>query len=169
MNYYQKYLKYKTKYLKLKQTAGWWYANCNDGCKNELYWGSHELALILETKYNYCVKTNPSYDRDFNINACQLYVTDITYSNKDYRNETHAHVYVDKADWTLHVKLKHNGNLMGDALITRWAPPQRGNTFQYDEVSLNLYADKIHALITQYFPTRGAKELCFPDITVNRR
>jgi len=167
MDYYKKYLKYKAKYLALKN-GGYWYANCSPACKNELYWGSHELAQILENKYNYCVKTNPSFDRDYNVNACQLYVTDIPYSQNGYRDQTHAHVYVDKNDWTLHVKVKYNGELYGDALITRCSPPQRGQTFQYDNSALNLYADKIHSIINQYFPTRGDKNQCFPEITYNR-
>jgi hypothetical protein len=163
MNYYQKYLKYKTKYIKLKQTAGRWYANCTEptkdahgnvidtGCRNILYWGSHELAKILETKYNYCVKTNPSFDRAYEVNACQLYVSDITYSNKLVRNDTHAHVYMDKSNWTLHVRIKHNGEHISDSIVTRWDPPKVGHTFQYDNDSLNIYADRIHELINEYF------------------
>lgn len=168
MDYYKKYLKYKAKYLALKQKGGLWYANCTEACKNELYWGSHELAQILESKYNYCVKTNPSFDRDYDMYACQLYITDINYSQRDFRDKTHAHVYMDKSNWTLHVKIKYDGELYNDYIVTRFSPPSVGDTYQYSQSALIDYADKIHGIINQFFPRTGDKNYCFPDITYNR-
>jgi len=175
-NYYKKYLKYKSKYIKLKnQAGGYWYSSCDHNCHNYYYWGAHELAEKLD-KYGLCCKTNKS-NQNGEVYWCNnIYIDGLFNSQIGIRDITHVHIYTDSYDFKLHMKIKLNGNHCEDIILNDDIPipfavgvpphiPQFYTPDQLDRIAKKISNNLYYLGI---FNDRTDPKLCFPDINVKR-